>query len=387
MRGIPTGPADEAGAWTLTAMADDPTGALDRMLDAARRRISMLDPAHAAALRDRGAVLVDTRPVAQRRAHGTIPGAVVIDRNVLEWRVDPTSPHRDERVAPDRPVVVFCQQGYSSSLAVAALVDIGVTDVHDLRGGFDAWRAAGLPIDDGEATALAVEPLTGTLGAEVHGIDLTAVADGAVVALREAWLRHRVLFLRDQHLTPAQLVAFGRRAGEPTTARPVDGTGSGPRWSTDGSCSVQPPLGAVVAAAEVPDRGGDTLWADLVDAYRTLSEPMRSLLDPLVAVHDGAVRHRVVRVHPETGERALFVNPTYTRRIEGLAPSESSRVLELLYAHLAEPERTVRWRWRAGDVAWWDNRVTAQYTVADGGTGPRRLHRIMIAGDHPRGPD
>ena len=352
-RGTPTGRADERRRVTdtLTAMADDSAGALDRMLDAARRRISMLDPAQAAALRDRGAVLVDTRPVAQRHAQGTIPGAVVVDRNVLEWRVDPTSAYRDERIAPDRPVVVFCQQGYASSLAVAALVDIGVADVHDLRGGFDAWRAAGLPIDDTEAAALAVEPLTGTLGAEVHGVDLTAVTDGTVAALRDAWLRHRVLFVRDQHLTPAQLAAFGRHLGDLTAAPPVDGTGSGPRWVTDGSCSVRPPMGAVVAAVEVPDRGGDTLWADLVDAYRTLSEPMRRLLDPLIAVHDAPepVRHPVVRVHPETGEQALFVNPVFTRRIEGLGPSESARVLELLFAHLAAPERTVRWRWRAGE--------------------------------------
>jgi rhodanese-related sulfurtransferase len=120
--------------------------AVDRLLATARRRISILGPADAAALRHNGAVFVDTRPEAQRRQHGTIPGAVVIDRNVLEWRLDPTSPYRDVTIPAGQPLVVFCQQGYSSSLAVAALVDMGMVDVHDLGGGFDGWRAAGLPV-------------------------------------------------------------------------------------------------------------------------------------------------------------------------------------------------------------------------------------------------
>jgi len=124
----------------------EPEPAVDRLLAAARRRISILEPAQAVVLRDEaGAVFVDTRPEAQRRAHGTIPGAVVIDRNVLEWRLDPTSPYREVTIPLGRPLVVFCQQGFASSLAVAALVGMGMTDVHDLGGGFDAWRAAGLP--------------------------------------------------------------------------------------------------------------------------------------------------------------------------------------------------------------------------------------------------
>jgi len=154
---------------------------------------------------------------------------------------------------------------------------------------------------------------------------------------------------------------------------------------------------------QVPERGGDTLWADLADAYRTLSAPLRTLVDPMVAVHDAGatfdrfrdddptgehaarlrqlepVRHPVVRIHPETGERVLFVNPTFTRRIEALAAAESATLLELLYAHSIEPERTVRWRWRAGDVAIWDNRATAHYAVADYGTARRVMHRVTIA--------
>ena len=119
---------------------------IDRHLDAARARISVLEPVAAADLRRGGALLIDTRPVEQRRAFGEIPSAIVIDRNVLEWRVDPTSAHRHRAVAAHTgAIVVFCQEGYSSSLAVASLVDIGVEDVHDLAGGFAAWAAAGLP--------------------------------------------------------------------------------------------------------------------------------------------------------------------------------------------------------------------------------------------------
>lgn len=120
---------------------------IDRLLDAARARISVLDPATASRLHADGALFVDTRPVAQRVEYGQIPGAVTIERNVLEWRLDPTGDHRHEAVVAHRgPIVVYCQEGYASSLAVASLVDIGLADVHDLGGGIDAWRAAGLPV-------------------------------------------------------------------------------------------------------------------------------------------------------------------------------------------------------------------------------------------------
>jgi taurine dioxygenase len=369
-------------------MAEGTDAATERLLAAARRRISMVDPQRAAALRDGGAILVDTRPEAQRRIHGTIPGAIVIDRNVLEWRIDPNGSHRDSRVATDRPLVVFCQQGYASSLAVAALVDIGVGDVHDLAGGFDAWRTAGLPIDGGSpASSVAIEPVTATIGAEVRGVALATITDDDVAAMRGALLRHRVVFVRDQHLTPVQLAAFARRFAE--LIDDPDG-GFGPGWRTDGTFTARPPAAVAAAAEQAPEHGGDTLWADLVAAYDALSESRRTMLDPLVALHDdggarGPVPHPVVRVHPETGERAVFVNPTYTRRIEGVSAAESDRLLDLLAAHLAAPERTVRWRWRAGDVVVWDNRVTAHYTVVGADPGERRWHRVAIAGDRPRG--
>jgi rhodanese-related sulfurtransferase len=126
------------------------SSAIARHLADVRAGIDVIDPARAAELRAAGALMVDTRPVAQRREFGEVPGAVVVDRNVLEWRLDPTSPDRLDAVQrPDQPIVVFCQEGYSSSLAVASLAGLGLTNVHDLAGGFGAWAAAGLPTVEG----------------------------------------------------------------------------------------------------------------------------------------------------------------------------------------------------------------------------------------------
>jgi taurine dioxygenase len=399
-----------------------------------RSTVSSIGPRDAAARQQRGALLVDTRPAEQRSRFGEIPGALVIDRNVLEWRLDPTSPHRHDRInSADQSIVVLCQEGYSSVLAVASLVQLGLTDVHDLAGGFQAWAAAGLPTTV-VSTSIEVEALTGTLGAIVHGVDLRAgVSPDEAAAIRAALLRSRVVFFRGQPVTPTQLVAFGRAFGELTPAHPLVGgldddhpeilvldstgyplgvgtrgvaTSYNNRWHTDVTFSERPPLGSILAAKRVPARGGDTLWADLVDAYATLAPSLQERLLPLRAVHNAdatferfrsddptgeqrarldqlePVEHPVVRRHPETGELGLFVNPTFTRRIVGFTAAESAELLALLYAHSVEPERTVRWRWREGDIAFWDNRATAHYAVADY-TEPRLMHRITLVGDRP----
>ncbi len=285
-------------------------------------------------------------------------------------------------------------------------------------------------------TTTTVEPLTGTIGAVVHGVDLTRqLSDDQVAAVRAALLEFRVVFLRDQHITPTQQVAFARHFGTLTPAHPLvggldaehpevlqldsadyplgvgsrgKGTSYNNRWHTDVTFSATPPAFAVLAGKQIPRRGGDTLWADLVDAYATLSPPIQRLLDDLVAVHDAGatfnrfraedptgeqraklsalepVRHPVVRVHPETGEKALFVNETFTAAIEGLNAAESDALLHMLYAHIVAPERVVRWHWRNGDIAVWDNRATSHYAAADY-TERRLMHRITVAGDRPVG--
>lgn len=284
-------------------------------------------------------------------------------------------------------------------------------------------------------TTLTLTPLTGTLGAEVSGIDLRRPLDApAIGAIRTALLHHRVLFFRDQLLSPQELVRFGRHFGALTPAHPVvpsldghpevlavdsaqvparirarDRAAGDAKWHTDVTFSATPPLGSLLNAHTVPPRGGDTLWSDLVDAYASLSAPLRALLTQLEAVHDGRqvfgyfardesgsgarerlqqlapVRHPVVRRHPETDELGLFVNPTFTSHIVGLTPRESAALLGLLYDQIAQPERTVRWRWRAGDLAFWDNRATAHYATLDYGDAARRLLRITLAGDRPYG--
>ncbi len=283
----------------------------------------------------------------------------------------------------------------------------------------------------------AVEPLTGTLGAVIHGVDLTTpLADSIVTAIRSALVEYRVVFFRDQQVTPGMQVAFARRFGDLTPAHPLlggldddhpevlvldstdyplgvgsrsNGTSYNNRWHTDVTFSERPPMGTILAAKQIPLRGGDTLWADLVDAYRTLSPPIQGLIDGMVAVHDASgtfnrfrdddptgeqqtrlskltpVQHPVVRIHPESGEKGLFVNETFTQRIVGLSRIESDAILNLLYAHTVEPERVVRWRWRDGDVAFWDNRSTAHYAAADYGDERRVMHRVTIVGPVPVG--
>ena len=281
-----------------------------------------------------------------------------------------------------------------------------------------------------------VEPLGSTLGAVVHGLDLADPSDAALTAaFRAALLEHKVLFLRDQHLTPGEQVAFGRTLGELTPAHPLAGgldddhpevlvldsrsyalglgrrtatTSYNDRWHTDVTFSERPPAASVLCAEVIPSRGGDTLWADLEDAYATLSPRLQAILDASTARHTAvgafgylereadtqarsalagldSVRHPVVRVHPETGRRSLFVNEAFTVALDDFSEPESRALLDLLFAHTSAAERTVRWSWRAGDVAVWDNRSTAHFAMADYDE-PRRMRRVTVAGDRPVGP-
>ena len=291
--------------------------------------------------------------------------------------------------------------------------------------------------DRGLPRGWSVEPLTGTLGAIIHGPDLAQrLGDEEIAAIRSALLAFRVVFFRGQQITPTQQVAFARCFGALTPAHPLlggldddhpevlvldssdyplgvgsrgKGTSYNNRWHTDVTFSERPPMGAILAARQIPVRGGDTLWADLIDAYESLSWPVQQLIDGCTAVHSASgtfdrfrnddptgeqqkrlaalspVRHPIVRIHPETGERGLFVNETFTRNIVELSPAESDAILAMLYAHTVAPERVVRWKWTDGDVAFWDNRSTAHYAAADYGEHRRVMHRITVAGDAPVG--
>ena len=285
---------------------------------------------------------------------------------------------------------------------------------------------------------LDLRPVTRSLGAEVHGVDLSAPLDPSVVAdLSAALVEWKVLFFRDQPLTREQHVAFGRAFGALTPAHPIqvssdeqsevlvvdtrrqqstfgyrDTQPFGPPrrtlsgWHTDITFVANPATASILRGGVIPPYGGDTLWTNLVAAYEDLSEPIRALLDGLQAVHvwhgyDGETRaghdptrppsavHPVVRVHPVSGERGLFVNPVFTRYIVGLSDRESRALLDLLFAQIARPQFTVRFRWEPDSVAFWDNRATAHLGPVDLATAEfdRRVERVTIAGDVAVGPD
>jgi alpha-ketoglutarate-dependent sulfate ester dioxygenase len=292
--------------------------------------------------------------------------------------------------------------------------------------------------------ALGVRPVAGHIGADVTGVDISRpLAPDQVAAIRDALHRHKVIFFRDQHLDHAGQIAFGRQFGELTYAHPHDEAPPqdypeiftvDPRryeqrygedyrqetrrrqysyftgWHTDVTAAVNPPAGSILRADVVPEIGGDTTWTNLVVAYEGLSAPVRAFVETLRAEHryggpDGSGRggtyarrvqdnllvavHPVVRVHPLTGEKALFVNPGFTSHVVDVTARESRAILDLLYAEITRPEYTVRLRWEPGTVAFWDNRATAHLAPRDIEhlDLPRTLHRVTLVGDVPVGPD
>ncbi|MCR3750332.1 TauD/TfdA dioxygenase family protein [Lentzea californiensis] len=277
---------------------------------------------------------------------------------------------------------------------------------------------------------LSFEPLTVAIGAQVSGVDLAAELTPEVAAeIRQALLERKVLVFRGQRLDPSAHRAFAASLGELTPAHPVvpgldedhpeiyvldsgDG-GKAPEWHTDVTFTRTPPLGSVLRAVDLPPTGGDTCWTDLEAAYLWLSPPLRELADKLEAVHDGRkdfeellhvrqsgegnlwegervrsldpVTHPVVRVHPETGRRSLFVNPGFTTHVKNVSEIESRALLDLLFAAIGRQEYSIRHRWAPGDVVVWDNRSTAHLAVDDYGDQHRVMHRITVRGDQPVG--
>ncbi|SEU25608.1 taurine dioxygenase [Nonomuraea wenchangensis] len=291
-----------------------------------------------------------------------------------------------------------------------------------------------------------VRPVAGHIGAEIEGVDLAAgLDDAAVAAIRAALHRWKVVFFRGQRLDHAGHVALARRFGEPvvparrgsaspegfpeveTTADRLELAGrygmeraewlerrrhSHLRgWHCDHGARMDPPAATILRAESVPAYGGDTTWANLVAAPEGLSEPVRRFVDGLRAEHrlgvgyqpragdDAYLRHLLshqvatlhplVRVHPETGERVLFVNGYYLERIAEVSRLESGPLLELLLGQATRPEYTVRFRWESGDVAFWDNRATMHLAPTDTGqlAQPRVMHRVMLRGEVPVGVD
>lgn len=268
-----------------------------------------------------------------------------------------------------------------------------------------------------------------TLGAEVSGVDLSQdLPEAAIAEIRNALLENLVIFFREQILTPERQLAFARRFGPlslhdqvkgmddypeliEVRKEPQDERNFGGAWHGDLTYQEEPPLGSILYALEVPPVGGDTLWANQYIAYESLSDGMRTMLDRLVMVHtpakiygvqardwskDSSVRsapseaaeyeteHPLVRTHPETTRKALFVSGLFTPRFKDMTEEESQPLIDFLMARATREEFTCRWRWRKGDVAFWDNRATLHYALNDYSGHRRVMHRVTVAGDRPR---
>ena len=268
---------------------------------------------------------------------------------------------------------------------------------------------------------ISVEPLTPAIGAEVSGVDLREpLDDDAYTEIRRALLEHGVIFFRDQPIDHEQHLAFGRRFGElhlHPVAPDVDGRPellrvhtdahsirtNGDYWHSDVTCDEEPPMGSILHLHTVPECGGDTLFASMYAAWDALSGPMKALLAPLEARHESgqlyvhrygfetvrrrndwpSALHPVVRTHPETGRKALFVNSGFTQRIEGLTESESRLLLDFLFEHVTNPRFQCRFRWRRNSIAFWDNRCVQHRVLWDYHPETRSGIRVTVAGDRP----
>ena len=286
-----------------------------------------------------------------------------------------------------------------------------------------------------EYQRISVEPISSAIGALIGGVDLREDLDDQTISeIERALLEHLVVFFRDQAITPAQHKAFGRRFGDfhihplavriGTEAEVLDDhpeiivlesdehtTVAADRWHCDVSYDINPPMGSILHARIVPPVGGDTTWTSMYAAYEALSSGMQRITDELSAVHEGLTPrfverqmirpegpallrelrdvipqtvHPVVRTHPVSGKRGLFVNEVFTKEIDGMKPAESNALLDFLYEHFHSPEFQVRFRWEVDSIAFWDNRCTLHYAVNDFWPHRRRMQRVTLAGDRPR---
>ncbi len=274
--------------------------------------------------------------------------------------------------------------------------------------------------------SISITRIAGALGAEIGNIDLSKDLDDSTVAeVRKAWLEHKVIFFRDQDITPAQHLKFARCFGDVVEYPMVKGLDEAPEivpvmklahethnfggmWHSDTSYLENPPMGAILVARELPPYGGDTLFSNMVLAYERLSDGMKEMLSGLIGISSSAkaevtksredrmatdakvgettelrAEHPVVRTHPETGKKILYVNYGHTIGFKGFTEEESAPILDYLYQHQRRPEFTCAFRWRPGSIAFWDNRATHHNPVNDYHGFKRVMHRITIAGDRP----
>lgn len=273
-----------------------------------------------------------------------------------------------------------------------------------------------------------VTPLSGTIGAEIAGVDLAAdLSDDQFQMVHQAFLDHHVVVFRGQTLSSEQQMRFGRRFGELDFHPFVEGSAAHPEvldivtepddrlnfgggWHTDVTFLAEPDLGSILYGIEIPTFGGDTLFSSQVAAYDALSDPMKEMLGRLTATHSAAkqyreggpstkskamkptdtdpteftVSHPVVRTHPETGRKALYVNGGFTTRIDGLTRDESTMLLEFLLGHAVKERFTCRVRWEPGTLIMWDNRCVQHHALHDYAGQRRHVRRITVKGDQPR---
>jgi taurine dioxygenase len=277
-----------------------------------------------------------------------------------------------------------------------------------------------------EYARIRVEPLSSALGAEVSGVDLAGSLDDTTIAeIRQAFLAHLVIFFRDQSLTPEQYLRFAHTMGKPGEYPFVKGMDDYPEitevikkeaervnfggvWHSDTTYLERPPMATMLYAREVPPVGGDTLFANMILAYESLSPGMQRLLDGLTAINTSnkdvaaatradrirerpgeardtvnTAEHPIVRTHPETGRKALYVNPGHSVRIGGFSVDESAPILGYLHTQQVRPEFTCRFRWRVGSLAFWDNRAAQHYPLNDYHGYRRSMQRITLTGDRP----
>ncbi|AHE53407.1 TauD/TfdA dioxygenase family protein [Sphingomonas sanxanigenens] len=262
-----------------------------------------------------------------------------------------------------------------------------------------------------------VRPMTKRIGAEIFGVDLSEpLGNQAFSEIHDALMKHQVVFFRDQTLTHDAHKTFGRAFGDLHIHSGVAGLEehpevvvihadetskfvAGEKWHSDLSCDPEPPMGSILYMHTLPDHGGDTLFASMYAAYDALSPAMKAFLDPLTAVHDGdhvykaifpdstkkynISSHPVIRTHPVTGRKLLFVNSSYTTRINELGKDESDAVLQFLFKHINNANFQVRFRWQKNSVAFWDNRCTQHFAVWDYFPDTRSGFRVTVAGDKP----